>query len=44
MAFTVAKEFQPAIIYLDEAEQVFGAAKKKKGCFTAAWTKLKKPL
>ena len=31
MAFTVAKEFQPAILYLDECDQVFGAAKKKKG-------------
>jgi len=33
MAFTVAKEFQPAIIFFDEMEQLFpgkGAGKKKK--------------
>ena len=31
-------------MYLDEADQVFGAAKKKKGQAAAAWVKLKKPL
>ena len=44
MAFTVAKEFQPSIIYMDDIHQVLGAAKKKKGQAQAAWTKLKKPL
>jgi len=29
MAFTVAKEFQPSIIYMDEINQVFGNTKKK---------------
>ena len=44
MAFTVAKEFQPSIIYLDQCEQVFGAAKKKKGAPAAQWAKIKKPI
>jgi hypothetical protein len=43
MAFSVALEFQPAIMYLDQCEQVFGAAKKKKGVPAASWAKLKKP-
>ena len=44
MAFTVAKEFQPSIIYMDEINQVFGNTKKKKGSVVAQWAKLKKPL
>jgi hypothetical protein len=44
MAFTVAKEFQPSIIYMDEINQVFGNTKKKKGSAVAQWAKLKKPL
>jgi len=31
MAFHVAKEFQPAVIYMDEVEKVFPGGKKKKG-------------
>lgn len=44
MAFTVAKHFHPSIIYMDEIEQVFGPAKKRKGVPAASWAKLKKPL
>ena len=41
MAFTVAKEFQPAIIYMDDTDLVFPGGKKKKSSGPA---RLKKPL
>lgn len=44
MAFAVAKHFHPSIIFMDEIDQVFGSAKKKKGVPAATWAKLKKPL
>jgi ATP-dependent 26S proteasome regulatory subunit len=48
MAFNVAKTFPPAIIYLDEIEQIFKAKKKKKkgagGAAGPNFTKLKKVL
>ena len=31
-------------MFMDEIDQVFGNAKKKKGQPAAAWVKLKKPL
>jgi SpoVK/Ycf46/Vps4 family AAA+-type ATPase len=30
MVFTVAKEYQPSLIYIDEAEKIWPAKKKKK--------------
>jgi len=30
MAFTCARKYQPAIIYIDEIEEIFKAGKKKK--------------
>jgi len=30
MVFVVAKEFEPAVVYIDEAEKVWPARKKKK--------------
>jgi len=48
MTFNVAKTFPPAIIYMDEVEQIFkGKKKKKKGAGGAAgpnFTKLRKTL
>lgn len=48
MTFNVAKTFPPAIIYMDEVEQIFkGKKKKKKGAGGAAgpnFTKLRKVL
>lgn len=48
MTFNVAKTFSPAIIYMDEIEQIFkGKKKKKKGAGGPAgpnFTKLKKTL
>ena len=46
MAFNVAKTFPPAIIYIDEVEQIFKGKKKKKkqagGAAGPNFTKLKK--
>ncbi|CAD8093406.1 unnamed protein product [Paramecium sonneborni] len=42
--FYVAKVLHPTIIFMDNIEQVFGSAKKKKGVPAAPWAKLKKPL
>ena len=46
MAFTCAKKYQPAIIYIDEVEKIFKAKKKKKKKSDGGrnYTKLKKPL
>lgn len=51
MAFTVAKEYQPSIIYIDEIDEIFKAGKKKKkkkaiGDAPAgpSFVRLKKPL
>ena len=48
MTFNVAKTFPPAIIYMDEVQQIFkGKKKKKKGAGGAAgpnFTKLRKTL
>jgi len=30
MAFTCARKYQPAVIYIDEIEEIFKAGKKKK--------------
>ncbi len=47
MTFNVAKTFSPAIIYMDEIEQIFKAKKKKKKGAPPAgpnFTKLRKTL
>lgn len=49
MAFTCAKTYQPAIIYIDEVEQIFKGKKKKKkkvGDIAGGpnYVRLKKPL
>ncbi len=49
MAFTCAKKYQPAIIYIDEIEEIFKAGKKKKkkkreGSAGPNFARLKKPL
>lgn len=51
MAFTVAKKYQPSIIYIDEVEEIFkgGKKKKKKKALTGepagpSFARLKKPL
>ncbi|KAL4506963.1 hypothetical protein ABPG72_001384 [Tetrahymena utriculariae] len=43
-AFKVAKEFQPAIIYCEDFEYIFGQAKKKKSQVNPLFAKMKKPL
>ena len=49
MAFTVAKAFPPAIIYIDEIEKIFKAKKKKSKKDSSSanmpnFARLKKPL
>ena len=51
MAFTCAKKYQPAIIYVDEIEEIFKAGKKKKkksatagGLAGPNFARLRKPM